>query len=168
MEVIREEMIEWWGERADSTLRRGLLYEDIKLSTEVAEDGSLKPQKWFIRNKQVCKNFYLRARRAQKETVRRLLSQICNDNRTLEQQLITTRKRKEKAVSAMILRVGSKLLPKVLEKNCQRRIVLSSLKIISLLCMRNTLGTTALLLTFSESLLRTLILLTHLMLKATD
>ena len=73
-------MIEWWGEQADSTLRRGLLYEDVKLGTEVAEDGSLKPQKWFIRNKQVCKNFYLRARGAQKETVRRLQSQICNDN----------------------------------------------------------------------------------------
>ena len=78
MEVVREDMIEWWGEHADSTLRRGLLYEDIKLGTEVAEDGTLKPQRWFIRNKQVCRNFYMRARGAQKETVQRLVEEISN------------------------------------------------------------------------------------------
>ena len=44
MEVVREDMIEWWGEHADPTLRRGLLYKDIKLGTEVAEEGTLKPR----------------------------------------------------------------------------------------------------------------------------
>ena len=79
MEVIREYMIEWWGEYADPTLRRGLIYEDIKLGTEVDEDGTLKPQRWFIRKKQVCRNFYMRAWGAQKETVRRLAEEISSD-----------------------------------------------------------------------------------------
>jgi len=64
-------MTEWWGEHADSTLRRGLLYEDLKRGRNVDENGDINPQlqQWFIRNKQVCRNFYLRARGAQKETV---------------------------------------------------------------------------------------------------
>ena len=67
-DVLKEELTEWWGEHSDSTLRKGMLYEDIKLG---AVDGTVKLQRWYIRNKEVCKNFYLRARGAQKETVRK-------------------------------------------------------------------------------------------------
>ena len=73
MEVIREDMIEWWGpgEHADPTLRQGLIYKEIKLGTDVEEDGTLKPQKWFIRNKQVFRNFYMRATFDRKENPER-------------------------------------------------------------------------------------------------
>ena len=37
IDVLREEMTEWWGEHAESTLRRGLLYEDLKRGRNVDE-----------------------------------------------------------------------------------------------------------------------------------
>ena len=44
-------MTEWWGEHADSMLRRGLLYEDLKRGRNVDENGDINPQQWFIRNR---------------------------------------------------------------------------------------------------------------------
>ena len=51
-DVLQEEKTEWWGEHADSTLRRGLLYEDLKRGQNVDENGNINPQQWFIGNKQ--------------------------------------------------------------------------------------------------------------------
>lgn len=80
-DVLKQEMQVWWGEATNNTNRVARLYDDLKDWSIKKEDGSYEIR-WFIDNREVCRNFYLRARGMQHETVRKLTNQFLKEKRT--------------------------------------------------------------------------------------
>ena len=79
--ILTEELQKWWGDDSNNVLRDSYLYDDLKNWSIKNEDGSYK-LRWFIRNKQVCLSFYLRARGLTHSHVQKLQKQFLNENRT--------------------------------------------------------------------------------------
>ena len=67
---LKEELKVWWGPDSSQAKRLGLLHDDILKGFQFSSEPNGKDlQRWFILGKEVCKNFYLRARGMQKSTV---------------------------------------------------------------------------------------------------
>ena len=58
---MRQEMQKWWGNGVNESARTSLLCEDLRKGLTLVEDGTYV-QKYIINDKEVCRNFYLRAR----------------------------------------------------------------------------------------------------------
>ena len=75
---LQHEIDAWWGATTSKSLRANNLYKDILFGY----DKSTTTQKWFIGDKEVCKNFYVRARGIARTTVekcqREVLSEQCS------------------------------------------------------------------------------------------
>ena len=58
--VLQKEMMEWWGPTKTNKDRDAMLVDEMKTNALVIEGKKTKPC-WFIYNKEVCRNFDLRA-----------------------------------------------------------------------------------------------------------
>ena len=74
-------MNQWWGPAVTNVHRTALVYDDLKDWAIRREDGTCEVR-WFIANKQVCRNFWLRARGQHHETIRKLENQFLKETRT--------------------------------------------------------------------------------------
>ena len=79
--LISEELQKWWGEESNNVKRDVFLYNDLKDWSIKNEDGTFQ-LRWFISSRQVCRNFYLRARGMHHSHVLKLQKQILHENRT--------------------------------------------------------------------------------------
>ena len=59
--VLKEEMNQWWGPAVTYVHRTALVYDDLK-GWAIRREGGHHEVRWFIANKQVCRNFWLQAR----------------------------------------------------------------------------------------------------------
>ena len=66
---LRGEMVKWWGEGVTSAHRNSLLAHEILLNAKRI-DGKEPKASWFVGEKEVCRNFYLRARGVHHELAR--------------------------------------------------------------------------------------------------
>ena len=80
--LLAAEMETWWGDKSNNIIRDSLLCNDIKDWAIKQEDGTYK-LRWFIANRQVCRNFYLRARGQHHSHVQKLEKQILHEKRTV-------------------------------------------------------------------------------------
>jgi hypothetical protein len=72
---LREEMTKWWGPKVSKPARDSMLAHDILLNAVRVD--LLKPTaRWFIGKKEVCRNFYLRARGTHHELARRIEKKV--------------------------------------------------------------------------------------------
>ena len=62
-------MVKWWGEGVTSAHRNSLLAHEILLNAKRI-DGKEPKASWFVGEKEVCRNFYLRARGVHHELAR--------------------------------------------------------------------------------------------------
>jgi hypothetical protein len=76
---LQNELKKWWGDDSGNNTRTAMLMEDLK-DWSVKSEGGPEEVRWFILNRQVCRNFYLRARGMTHETVRKLTKQLFEDN----------------------------------------------------------------------------------------
>ena len=60
MNEMRQEMQKWWRKGVNESAQTSLLCEDLRKGLTLVEDGTYV-QKYIINDKEVCRNFYLRA-----------------------------------------------------------------------------------------------------------
>ena len=80
--LLGTEMEQWWGGKSNNVHRDTLLYADLKDWAVKKADGSFE-LRWFIANRQVCRNFYLRARGQHHTHVSKMETQVLYEKRTL-------------------------------------------------------------------------------------
>ena len=68
----------WWGKTSSKAFRVNNLHHDILIGYNKAEEK----QHWFIRDKEVCKNFYVRARGIARTTVEKSQREIISEQRS--------------------------------------------------------------------------------------
>lgn len=68
MHLLRQDLQKWWGPESSKSSRSELLHSEILLGYDKASSI----QKWFVCGKQVCVNFYCRARGFARTTVQQL------------------------------------------------------------------------------------------------
>lgn len=75
IELLREDLNKWWGPQSSKSSRSDLLHSEILLGY----DKQKSTQKWFVCGKQVCINFYCRARGFARTTVQKLSRDVINE-----------------------------------------------------------------------------------------
>ena len=124
--TMEEELKVWWGPDSSQAKRLGLLHDDILKGFQFsAEPNGKDLQRWFILGKEVCKNFYLRARGMQKSTV----NTYCKDflaGRVMYLGAVARDKKHDNAQeryhrNVIPLLFGFKRLRRLLETNFQKR-----------------------------------------------
>ena len=76
--ALTEELELWWGKTSSKAFRANNLHHDILIGYNKAEEK----QHWFIRDKEVCKNFYVRARGIARTTVEKSQREIISEQRS--------------------------------------------------------------------------------------
>ena len=72
--LITQEIAGWWGPYATSAIQQSKLYQDIL----IGYDKLTNTQHWFIGTKEVCKNFYVRARGKPRTSVEKCQREFVN------------------------------------------------------------------------------------------
>jgi hypothetical protein len=80
-ELLRAEMQMWWGPNSSHKQRAGLFYDDLKEWCIKNTSGHYE-LRWFVCGRQVCQNFYLRARGLHYGSARTMIQQFLLDKRT--------------------------------------------------------------------------------------
>ena len=80
-DILHGELQKWWGNESSNIARDAFLYDDLKDWSIRKEDGTYE-LRWFIAQRQVCRNFYLRARGMHHSHVQKLQNQILKEKRT--------------------------------------------------------------------------------------
>lgn len=79
--LLQEQLNLWWGDDSDNVKRDVLLCDDLKDWSVQKEDGTHE-LRWFISNREVCRNFYLRARGMHHSHVLKLQNEFLHKKRT--------------------------------------------------------------------------------------
>lgn len=93
---LKDELQKWWGPSISKCDRRTMLADDIMRHTGTVAGG--KPQtQYFVGDKQVCRNFYLRARGMHHETLRLLEKELLVEKRSMLSIALDTRKQQKQS-----------------------------------------------------------------------
>jgi hypothetical protein len=82
-EFLRDEMSKWWGPNITKSARDSLLGHDILLNAVRIYEGQKARVRWFIGDKEVCRNFYFRARGIHHELARKIEKELLEERQTI-------------------------------------------------------------------------------------
>ena len=92
---LREQLEKWWGANATKEWRDSELAHEILLHAQKIE-GQKTKARWFIGDKQVCRNFYLRVRGIHHEFVRKMEKQLLEHSNSIRSVVKDKTVKKEK------------------------------------------------------------------------
>lgn len=92
---LREQVEKWWGVNATKEWRDSELGHEILLPAQKIEGQETKAR-WFIGDKQVSRNFYLRVRGIHHEFVRKMENQVLEHNNSIRSVVKGKTMKKEK------------------------------------------------------------------------
>ena len=97
-DVIKTELQEWWGAKSSYAHQRTLLGQDILTKCIKKDDGTYE-QRYFIADKQVCRNFYMRARGVHNGTLFAMEKDVLSKQTSILGEAFAKKKPKDKAVA---------------------------------------------------------------------
>ena len=114
---LREQLEKWWGANATKEWRDSELAHEILLHAQKNE-GQKTKARWFIGDKQVCRNFYLRVRGIHHKFVRKMEKQLLEHSNSIClhcSEIQNSEKRERECAKNGCKRLAVQLFQKVLK-----------------------------------------------------